>query len=92
MNNPTARDALLKKIQSLSFAKTESELYLDVYPDNREALEYYKKILPELDAAMVEYQSKYAPLFAESVTGDSWTWVKEKWPWQIETENSAEDK
>jgi spore coat protein JB len=76
------RDALLKKIQALSFAKVETELYLDVYPDNREALNYYKDTLDALSAAMEEYQNKYAPIVASGVTGDTWTWVKGQWPWQ----------
>ena len=80
----TGESTLMKEIQALSFAKVETELYLDVYPDNREALDYYRKTLSMLDEKMTEYQNKYGPLFAEGVTGDSWTWVKTKWPWQLE--------
>ena len=92
MDNIASEENLLKTIQALSFAKVETELYLDVYPDNREALEYYKEILGELDEAMTEYQNKYGPLFAEGVTGDSWTWVKTKWPWQLGTEKGTEER
>ena len=84
-------EMLLKEIQALSFAKVETELYLDVYPENREALDYYRKILAMLDEKMTEYQNKYGPLFAEGVTGDTWTWVKTKWPWQLQDERK-EDK
>ncbi len=77
---------LMKKIQTLSFAKVEAELYLDTHPDNKEALEYYRGILSELDDAMTKYQNEVAPIFAEGVVGDSWTWVRGKWPWQRDTD------
>lgn len=86
MDNMT-KDALLNKIQALSFAKVESELYLDTHPDSRAALDYYRGILDQLDEAMTEYQNKYGPLFAEGVVGDRWTWVEGKWPWQLGTED-----
>ena len=86
MNNQN-RESLLRKIQALSFAKVETELYLDVYPDSAQALSYYRNILSQLDEAMTEYQNKYGPLFAEGVVGDRWTWVEGKWPWQLDTED-----
>ena len=81
------REALMRKIQALSFAKVEAELYLDTHPDARAALDYYREILNKLDEAMTEYQNKYGPLFAEGVVGDRWTWVDGKWPWQLDTED-----
>ncbi len=86
MNNQN-RESLLRKIQALSFAKVETELYLDVYPESAQALSYYRNILSQLDEAMTEYQNKYGPLFAEGVVGDRWTWVEGKWPWQLDTED-----
>lgn len=86
MNNQN-KESLLRKIQALSFAKVETELYLDVYPEATGALDYYKNILSQLDEAMTEYQNKYGPLFAEGVVGDKWTWVEGKWPWQLDTED-----
>ena len=83
-----SRTELLRKVQALSFAKVETELYLDTHPDSAQALSYYKKILGELDEAMTEYQNKYGPLFAEGVVGDRWTWVEGLWPWQLDTEDN----
>ena len=82
-----SRTELLRKVQALSFAKVETELYLDTHPDSQQALNYYRKILDELDVAMTEYQNKYGPLFAEGVVGDRWTWVEGAWPWEIDTED-----
>lgn len=78
------KDALMRKIQALSFAKVETELYLDTHPECEMALGYYRDILAKLDDAMTEYQNKYGPLFAEGVVGNRWTWVEGKWPWQLE--------
>ena len=86
MNNQN-KESLLRKIQALSFAKVETELYLDVYPEAAAALDYYRNILSQLDEAMTEYQNKYGPLFAEGVVGDKWTWVEGAWPWQLDTED-----
>ena len=83
-----ARETLLRKIQALSFAKVETELYLDTHPDSAQALNYYRNILTQLDEAMTEYQNKYGPLFAEGVVGDRWTWGEGKWPWQLDTEDN----
>ena len=85
MNN--GKNALLKKIQALSFAKVETELYLDTHPECKAALEYYKNTLEALDELICEYQNKFGPLFAEGVVGDRWSWVDGKWPWQTETED-----
>ena len=82
------KEALLKKIQALSFAKVETELYLDTHPDSKSALDYYRGVLNQLDAAMTEYQNKYGPLFAEGVVGDRWSWVDGAWPWQLDTEDN----
>ena len=80
---------LMKKIQELSFAKTETELYLDSHPDNSMALDYYKDIISKLDDAMTKYQNEYGPIYAEGVIGDRWTWVDGKWPWQLGEEGKG---
>ena len=90
--NGQSKESLLKKIQALSFAKVETELYLDGHPDAKSALEYYRNILRELDDAMTEYQNEYGPLFAEGVVGDRWTWVEGKWPWQLGVKENEEGK
>ena len=87
MNNST-KEQLLRKVQALSFAKVECELYLDTHPDSQQALDYYRNVLSMLDDAMTEYQNKYGPLFAEGVVGDRWTWVEGKWPWQLDLEDN----
>lgn len=78
------KSELLKRIQQLSFAKTETELFLDTHPDCRAALDYYKKTVDELEMALEEFHNKYGPLVAMAVNGDRWNWIDGPWPWHID--------
>ena len=89
--NPTAeyetlgRGKLMQKIDALSFAKVELELYLDAYPDCRAALSDYRETVKRLDEAVAQYESKYGPLTAASgAMGERWSWVTGPWPWHYE--------
>lgn len=83
-----SREELLKKIQQLSFALVETELFLDTHPDCQAAMTHYKAIVEELAAATAEYQNMYGPLIARETVGDRWSWVDSPWPWQNETQES----
>lgn len=90
--NDMNRDALMLKIQRLAFAKTETELFLDTHPDCRQALDYYHRIIDELDAARTEYQNKFGPVVASESMGDRWTWIDGLWPWQMNYESADSRK
>ena len=83
------RAELMKKIQELSFAKTETELYLDGHPEAAPALEYYKELIKKLDALIEEYEAKYGPVTAKGNVGESWDWALGKWPWQYGAEEDV---
>lgn len=79
------RGKLMQKIDALSFAKVELELYLDAYPDCRAALNDYRETLKRLDEAVAQYERKYGPLTAKSgAMGDRWSWITGPWPWHYE--------
>ena len=82
--NHTERDTLKRKIQELSFARLECQLFLDTHPECMNALEHFKKYDTELATLTAEYESKYGPLTPAAVLGDRWSWVDTPWPWQIE--------
>lgn len=73
---------LMKKIQALSFAKTETELYLDGHPATQSAITYYKELVVRLGALVEEYEAKYGPITASGSVGERWSWVEGAWPWQ----------
>ena len=78
------KSELMKKIQTLAFAKTETELYLDAHPDTAAAMDYYKDVTARLLLATEEYEAKYGPITASSAVGDRWAWIDGKWPWQYD--------
>ena len=82
-----ANEALLKRIQELAFAKTETELYLDGHPGCVAALEYYRELVKELRGAMDEYQGTVGTIRAEDEMGARWSWTDKPWPWQIGMED-----
>ena len=96
MNNSTnmTKSELFRKIQELSFVKTELELFLDTHPDSKVALDYYRDTVDALRGYMTVYQAEHGPIHAEAgAMGDAWRWVNKPWPWQNErmTDN-GEDK
>ena len=83
---------MFERIQKLSFAKTEIELFLDTHPDCRRALDYYHAIIDELDALRLEYSHRFGPLCAAESSGDRWQWVDSPWPWHKDNpQNERED-
>ena len=83
-----SREDLMNKIQALSFAMTETQLFLDTHPECRTALDYYRRLADELDAAMAEYHNTHGPIVAEATAPDRWSWVDTPWPWQINGNNT----
>ena len=72
----------MKKIQEISFAKLETQLFLDTHPDNSAALAYFHTLCGELDELMDEYQGKHGAIRTNGVSGKSWNWIEGEWPWQ----------
>ena len=77
------KEELLRYIQELAFRKTEAELFLDTHPECRDALDFYRRNLELLEAATAEYNNKYGPLTATASMGETWSWIKNPWPWQL---------
>ena len=81
--NTCACAGLLAKIRAVDFALYELVLYLDAYPDCRDALDTYHKLLCRKRELIAEYESTCGPLTAfgnESHT--SWDWIDKPFPWE----------
>ena len=74
----------LRRLQTIQFALHETILYLDGHPNNSQAMEYYKNMQSQYQTAYKEFVSKYGPLNANEVTGDTWSWINHPWPWEGE--------
>ena len=86
MNTPTVKkcDSVMNKIRELDFSLVEVVLYLDVYPNCKEALDHYHKLLDARNRLVAEYE-KHTPLTAFSNTStESWDWIDSPWPWKYD--------
>ncbi|MBQ7761122.1 MAG: spore coat protein CotJB [Clostridia bacterium] len=84
-NRENTRARLLKEISTYAFSAYEALLYLDAYPNSREALNFYNKYRRLEAKARADYESKYGPL-TMPFEANEWNWTNGPWPWQLEEE------
>ena len=59
----------------------DMNLYLDIYPNDREALDKFNEYRNKANELITKYERKYGPLMVKSSdTDNSFNWVS-KWPW-----------
>ena len=75
----------MKELQTYAFAAYEALLYLDAYPECKEALAYYNKFKKMENQIRNEYEAKYGPVILTSDV-QSWQWNKGPWPWHLDGE------
>ena len=86
INRNSSRQKMLKTVQAYSFMVYDTLLYLDAYPNSKEALMNYNKYKKLEARAKMEYEVKYGPITAPTEC-DSWQWTNGPWPWQAEKED-----
>ena len=75
---------LLRELQLLDFSIYDTVLYLDAYPDSKEALEYYKTLLRERQSLAEQYEENCGPLTIGGIRNTAyWDWAKLPWPWEL---------
>lgn len=76
---------MLSKIQELEFTAIELNLYLDTHPDDRQALNLYNSVVPELKKCIEAYEQCYGPLFNFGMASSQypWQWINSPWPWDM---------
>lgn len=85
MDQNQSRDCkqLYAKLQRLDFAIVELALYLDSYPDNAAALDYYGKLIAEREEVARAYQQGCGPMtIMDNKNPGLWEWGQSPWPWQ----------
>lgn len=78
------REAMLYKVQEMSFASHDLNLYLDTHPNDSSAIKLYDDYNRQTKRLTDEYERKYGPLDLSDEQGLSktpWTWIKGPWPW-----------
>lgn len=75
---------MLTVLDSLGFATIDLNLYLDNYPNDREALNLFNDYRGQLNAYKEEYQQKFGPLLinSDSLNKYPWAWNNSPWPWE----------
>lgn len=75
----------LLEIQKIGFAAYEVSLYLDVYPEDKDAIKAYSYYRIEEERLTREYENAYGPLSLCAPENDTypWSWVKGPWPWEV---------
>ncbi|MDD6093785.1 MAG: spore coat protein CotJB [bacterium] len=85
-NNLTAtnkREELLLNVLRYDFVLTELNLYLDIYPKDRNMINLYNQYLEEKKRACFEYTKNFGPLTLDDQSNNnSWSWLKSPWPWE----------
>ena len=75
---------MLTKIDALSFAMIDLQLYLDTHPTDRNMLSLFNRYREEKMNRVKEYETKYGSLTtnSDSLNDYPWGWIDEPWPWE----------
>ena len=77
------KDKDMLKLQELYFIINDLNLYLDLYPEDNKAFNYYKSIIKEYNKSKEEYVKKYGPIDLLDETED-YEWTVSTFPWEDE--------
>jgi len=74
---------LLTDIDALGFAMIDLNLYLDVFPNDKDKINLYNKYIKEKENLLKEYESKFGPITvnSDSLNTYPWAWDNMPWPW-----------
>lgn len=78
----TERESLMQKIQMYAFAAHELNLYLDIYPNDRQAIGLYNQYSEMAERFTDEYENKYGQIVLDSDEKYPWQWINSPWPWE----------
>ena len=82
INPKNKREELLYKIMEVDFAINDLNLYLDLYPEDKEVYEKFKMYTKECMNLKDEYSKMYGPLMLDETDYDMYKWEEEPWPWE----------
>lgn len=83
------REAMLRRLSSLSFAMWELHIFLDTHNCDKEAMRKLEAYDIKYKALLKEYECRFGPLILnisdanDSAAGSScWAWTQGPWPWE----------
>lgn len=76
---------LLTYIDMFDFACIDLSLYLDVNPNDQQAIQLYNQIKEEKVKVTSKYEQNYGPLSLNSKNLNMfpWSWNNSPWPWEV---------
>ncbi len=79
------REDMLLQIMEYTFAMIDIQLYLDMYPNDRDALKLFNTYLNNKKNLTNMFEEKYGPLTIDSDNQkNNWTWNNSPWPWEVQ--------
>lgn len=76
------KDRLMLEIQKYCFYLIDLGLYLDMHPNDREALKNFNETRNKYYRLINEYNKNYNPLmFIDSTSNDTYKWLEGNFPW-----------
>lgn len=82
LNPVTDRSKLMSEIQAYCFAAHEMNLYLDLYPDDIQAIGLFNQYQERTNELISEYESKYGKINLGINESYTWEWINSPWPWE----------
>lgn len=75
---------LLTRIDALSFAMIDMQLYLDTHPTDRNMLNLFNQYREEKQDKVKKYEEQFGPLTidSDSLKNYPWVWLNMPWPWE----------
>lgn len=82
LNINSEKEELLANIGENSFMMHDINLYLDVHPDDNEALNKFTNYRNKVNELITKYERKYGPLGVKGTNGSApFAWENTSWPW-----------
>lgn len=75
---------MLTNLNSLGFALIDLNLYLDVFPNDRQMIDLYNRFRIQKNELTAIYENQYGPLDLSSnaLNAYPWSWDDKPWPWE----------
>ena len=80
------QEEMFLRLSEAEFAAHDLNLYLDLYPNDGNALELFNKYRMETNRLMMEYEKKYGPILinSDSLNTSPFLWQTLIFPWNME--------
>lgn len=75
---------MLTNIDALTFATIDLNLYLDVNPNDQNAINLFNQYRSQKEQITKNYENKFGPLAlgSDALSTYPWAWDNQPWPWE----------